>query len=296
LEKKKYKYSDWWNGTTYLDTCPTFSNRGENIGIKASLSDFVKNDANKIVKKQQELFEKESKKRLEIFIKQFKDRYKNSEAKKTYLRREIADINKIISSKSGLSPRFYNWNPGIKREDLDDMRIFVNEQIIKGEKYYAFMHSPNYRFQNKNKVPSGVYARACWDYLKWIEKNIEMPSKKQPKVQMDDSKLDVPKKESVPVIALLHVYKNSPINRDNCKEIASRFGYDSKNSGEGLFQDYTKYSKHSNRVGINDNSNRKNENKRSLLLKVIKLLKGNNKKQAQLDLLKLESNMHKVRE
>lgn len=50
-------------------------------------------------------------------------------------------------------------------------------------------------------------------------------------------------------IALIHVYKGEQITRHNADEIAALYGYNSKNSGEGLFQDYINYSSTANRRG-----------------------------------------------
>lgn len=86
----------------------------------------------------------------------------------------------------------------------------------------------------------------------------------------------------------MNFYNGIPINRNNCKEIAVKYGYNSKNSGEGLFHDYTKYSKNANRIGIDDESRRKNETKLNFLIKVVTLLKGKAKKHAKEDLAKLE--------
>lgn len=56
-------------------------------------------------------------------------------------------------------------------------------------------------------------------------------------------------KLKVKQIALIHVYEGIQITRENAGEIAAKHGYKSKNSGEGLFQDYTNYCGTSNRIG-----------------------------------------------
>ena len=50
-------------------------------------------------------------------------------------------------------------------------------------------------------------------------------------------------------IALIYVYNEIQITRDNAIEIATKYGYTSKTSGEGLFQDYTNFSSLANRKG-----------------------------------------------
>jgi hypothetical protein len=50
-------------------------------------------------------------------------------------------------------------------------------------------------------------------------------------------------------IALIYIYEGNSITRVNAGEIAKVYGYNSATSGEGLFQDYTKFSSKANRIG-----------------------------------------------
>ena len=50
-------------------------------------------------------------------------------------------------------------------------------------------------------------------------------------------------------IALIHIYEGIRISRKNAAEIAAKYGYHSKTSGEGLFQDYTLFQSKTNRTG-----------------------------------------------
>lgn len=56
-------------------------------------------------------------------------------------------------------------------------------------------------------------------------------------------------KLKVKQIALIHVYEEKQITRENSAEIATEGGYNSKTSGEGLFQDYSHYRSTANRKG-----------------------------------------------
>ena len=56
-----------------------------------------------------------------------------------------------------------------------------------------------------------------------------------------------PKGLKINQIALIHVYERKQMTRENAKGIAEKYGYTSKNSGEGLFQDYTFYCSPANR-------------------------------------------------
>jgi hypothetical protein len=51
-------------------------------------------------------------------------------------------------------------------------------------------------------------------------------------------------------IALIHAYNGSSITRENAGTIAGKYGYTSKHSGEGLYQDFLKYVKPAERTAI----------------------------------------------
>ena len=63
--------------------------------------------------------------------------------------------------------------------------------------------------------------------------------------RQSESKTD---KLKVPQIALIHIYKDIQITEENAKEIAAEYGYTSKTSGTGLYHDYLKYCKTSDRI------------------------------------------------
>jgi len=65
----------------------------------------------------------------------------------------------------------------------------------------------------------------------------------KPAIQPNEGKLKINQ------IALIHIYENKQITRQNADEIAAQYGYNSKNSGEGLFQDYITFSSPANRRG-----------------------------------------------
>jgi hypothetical protein len=50
-------------------------------------------------------------------------------------------------------------------------------------------------------------------------------------------------------IALIHIYEGIQISRKNASEIAAKYGYRSKSSGEGLFQDYSLFLSKATRIG-----------------------------------------------
>ena len=97
-------------------------------------------------------------------------------------------------------------------------------------------------------------------------------------VKQTETKTDILK---VPQIALIHVYEGIQITRENAGKIAAKYGYTSKTSGEGLFQDYTKYISTANRKGKpTDYTLKKLNNKIELFESVVNHLSNNNKQRA----------------
>jgi len=96
--------------------------------------------------------------------------------------------------------------------------------------------------------------------------------------QQAETKTD---KLKVKQIAIIHVYEGLQITRGNAGEIASKHGYTAKNSGEGLFQDYTHYCNTSNRIGKpTPCTPKKLKNKIELFESVVNHLTNSNKQRA----------------
>lgn len=88
-------------------------------------------------------------------------------------------------------------------------------------------------------------------------------------------------KLKVPQIALIHVYNGIQITRENAGIIAAKHGYTAKNSGEGLFQDYTNYCSTANRKGKPTLCTpKKLKNKIELFESIVNHLSDNSKKRA----------------
>lgn len=96
--------------------------------------------------------------------------------------------------------------------------------------------------------------------------------------QQTETKTD---KLKVNQIALIHVYEGLQITRENAGEIAAKYGYTAKNSGEGLFQDYTNYCSTANRKGKpTPCTPKKLKNKIELFESVVNHLSDRNKQRA----------------
>lgn len=91
-------------------------------------------------------------------------------------------------------------------------------------------------------------------------------------------------------IALIYIYNGEQITRDNASQIASKYGYTSKNSGEGLFQDYTEFCSTANRKGKpTPFSPKKLQNKIDLFESVVNYLSKDGKRRALDEIATLKS-------
>ncbi|MFO0355988.1 MAG: hypothetical protein ACK50A_03465 [Sphingobacteriaceae bacterium] len=290
MKSKKYTYKDWWEGIVHLETCAIQHPKNASIGERLKLDDFLPKDRIKIETKQKEIFEANCEKLLQVYINEFEERYNNSEVKDRYLELELLDLDHLFNGKSETGIAFNNRDFSINNIDLFEMRRFAKTHIERGKKEYSFVHSPNYKYPIKNKVPSEEYIYAHWKYWNWLT-NFAIEIKK-----VDGKKKGAIKpKLSVPVIALINIYSNIRITRENADEIARNYGYTSKNSGEGLFQDYTKYLKKTDRIGLSE-SKIKSKTKLRHINEAIKHLKGKHKMIAKEESKKLENAIEKEKE
>jgi hypothetical protein len=287
MKSKKYTYKDWWEGIVHLETCAIQHPKNASIGERIKLDDFLPKDRIKIETKQKEIFDLNCEKLFQDYKSEFEERYNNSEVKNQYLELELLDLDHLFNGKSETGIAFHNRDFSINNIDLLEMRRFVKTHIQRGKKEYSFVHSPNYKYSIKNKVPSEEYIYAHWKYWNWLT-DFAAKIKK-----VDAEKKGATKsKLSVPVIALIHIYNDKTITRKNADEIARNYGYTNIKSGEGLFQDYTKYFKKIDRTGLYE-SNIKNKTKLKHINEAIKHLRGKNKMMAQEESKKLENAIEK---
>jgi hypothetical protein len=84
-------------------------------------------------------------------------------------------------------------------------------------------------------------------------------------------------------IALIHFYEGIQITRENAGEIAAKHGYIAKNSGEGLFQDYSIYCSTANRKGKPTRCTSKTLMNKIELFESVIIHLSDNKKQRAID-------------
>lgn len=293
MNKPIYNYTDWYKGKVYLETGAIIIDKKVDKPTKAYLINFSKYTLKKIQSKQKDIFEAKSDDLLLKFKNQFKERFKKSEAKELLLKREIEDNRKILYLTPIQEIHFKNRTFTITKDDLLIMREFINNQIVKGEKYYGFVHSPNFKLQYEKLTHDLVYARVTFDYYNWLlnfqtslNKSAANSNKIEPPIRKKaDSKTD---RIKVKVIALIYFYNEEPINRINCNEIAAKYNYRQKTSGEGLFHDYLKFNNINGRTKLAGESKVKCNNRLKLLEITITHLEGKAKENAKKDIQALE--------
>jgi hypothetical protein len=295
MKKPIYSYSDWYKGKVYLETGAIIISKTEKA-IKAQLDDFSEDTIKKIQSKQKEIFDTKCSAKLIEFKNVFKGRFKKSEAKELFLKHEIEDNRIILYLNPIQDLRFKNRSFIISKDDLFLMREYFYNQIIKGEKYYGFVHSPNFKIPYEKYTNDLVYTRVTFDYYNWLKEfRNRLNLKSDTKNSKENSKIQKPiKVESksdrikVKVIALICIYNGVHITRVNCDEIAAKYHYTEKTSGEGLFQDYQKFSTTNGRIKLASESKVKCNNRLKLIEVASMHLKGKAKEHAMSEIQILE--------
>jgi len=128
------------------------------------------------------------------------------------------------------------WGIGlINGAGLRRLRETYQTWVIDGKRDYSYVKY----IQNDFSVDVPVSVIALKLYYDWLKEKPKKIENHQPAQQ----------KLTVKQIALIHIYNQKTITRENADSIAGGYGFNSKRSGEGLFQDYTFYSSTANRKG-----------------------------------------------
>jgi hypothetical protein len=148
------------------------------------------------------------------------------------------------------------------RDNFELFRTQLNKKLTKTENWKAIEIDLKHRFlpmidgylnwyeQNKAELVKfepycpytimlSIIESTKAEILKYFPQNNKPLPPEQTETKTDKLK--------VPQIALIHVYEDIQITEDNAKEIAAKYGYMSKTSGKGLYHDYLKYCKTSDR-------------------------------------------------
>lgn len=153
-------------------------------------------------------------------------------------------------------------------ELLNEIEYTIDE--FKENKYWEFDFEEYQKFIDASKPIELLFNLS--ELLVQLNR-LEMFNEFSP--QQPEMKTD---KLKVKQIALIYFYEGIQITRENAGEIAAKYGYTAKTSGEGLFQDYTYFCSTANRKGMPKGCTIKTlKNKIELFESVVSHLSDNNK-------------------
>jgi hypothetical protein len=162
---------------------------------------------------------------------------------------------------------------------LDDYQTYIEDKIRRLHFYCSGLEqdlrTKTYEFLEDREQDKEQYTESerYRIYLENLLIHLGITPKQQAETKTDKLK--------VKQIALIHVYEGIQITRDNAGNIAAEYGYTAKNSGEGLFQDYTTFCSIANRKGKPTLCTpKKLKNKIELFESVVNHLTDNNKQRA----------------
>jgi hypothetical protein len=151
---------------------------------------------------------------------------------------------------------------------------FFTQRMATYKSSYTFAEKMNLEFSKLEKLPINEtdYQILKGRYKTYLEHKLDLPP------ELIESETD---KLKVNQVALIYVYEGLLITRENAGEIAAKYGYTAKTSGEGLFQDFTYYSSTANRKGKPTPCTfKKLKNKIELFESIVNHLSKNSKQRA----------------
>lgn len=174
---KKYKFESWYNGDVTLLYSEVFYKNNENDDknnepVFVTWDNFAKSEVIKIKEKQKEIFNENVNLYLTKFQTEFEKRYKKSLMSAEFLEMEKIECFNILYSEIPNSEIIItrNWKIPFNINDLLEIQEYANKSILRGiEICLDFIHSPNNKYQIKDKIPSQVYAQSLYEYYKWLE-------------------------------------------------------------------------------------------------------------------------------
>ncbi|MBI3501998.1 MAG: hypothetical protein HY063_09400 [Bacteroidetes bacterium] len=124
--------------------------------------------------KQKEFIAKESAKKLEAIISDFRERYKNSQSKQEFYSDTIRQCWSILFGKipnevpdeKGIRPIL--WRGGFfERWQLKTIQSYAYYKKIGKEPSYIYTTTPDYP---ADEIGCYVYTEALWNYLRWLKR------------------------------------------------------------------------------------------------------------------------------
>jgi hypothetical protein len=195
---KQYKFESWFNGDVTLiysevlykkivnekivNGKVVIEKKGkekkikEDIPVFVTWDNFAESEATKIKQMQKHLFEEKVRINLEKFKAEFTKRYSKHLMPKDYLEMEKQECANILFSKIPNKELILtkNWKIPFSYNDLLDIQEYAKRTILRGmDIYFDFIHSPNNKYQVKDKIPSQVYAQLLYEYYNWLNSSFK---------------------------------------------------------------------------------------------------------------------------
>jgi hypothetical protein len=164
-------YDDWWNGNVTFIYATRVSIEGE-LPRLVKWSDFKDSDAERIRKKQKEIFNEQVQLRLNTHIAHFTKTYESSKLKEKYFNDEIRQCRFILFDAVATQGniRLKHWGVVYHSEYIRDIQNYIESAIYHGvDDGFDFIHSPNCKFQDNSTIHSSIYARSLWEYYEWLK-------------------------------------------------------------------------------------------------------------------------------
>lgn len=185
--------------------------------------------------------------KLDTFI----DKYRN-DARKIDLYSENKNVFEVLQSQKN------KLNDATFDSDVKEVAGFAENAVkeLKSKLRRTITNKVYLTTHVNHTPPFLIYVRLYIEYLDLYDRATKRPTQK-PKSEL-----------TMPKIALIYAYRGEFITRDNANGIAHENGYNSKLSGEKLYQEFIYYIDKRNRTQDED-TERKLKNKIKLLESVV---------------------------
>ena len=178
---KQYKFDSWFKGNvTLIYSEVSFKEKDDNgktvKPVFVTWDNFAESEVIKIKEKQREVFDENVNLYLTKFQTEFQKRYKKSLMAAEFLEMEKNECFNILYSEIPNSEIIItsNWKIPFNFNDLLEIQEYANKSILRGiENCLDFIHSPNNKYQIKDKIPSQVYAQTLYEYYNWLNSSFK---------------------------------------------------------------------------------------------------------------------------
>ena len=275
---------DLWLDNKFQYTGSTIARRWESVNpdVQKYISYLMpKDEIQKIKTYQKEIFES----CVEVFATELKEIFNKDITKSKY-----SDSDKIERYKDSIYWLLKSIPTNYKDTDLPYMKD--PERFIHGLKsitikdirdcykdYFSY-DILNYSWITASMKETGLYQDTVEvvvvgyiRFLDWLKEKKDTPKS-----------VDGKKDYFIGDYALMYVYEDIDINESNCKELALKYGFNSKTSGKQLKDDYSKFRNNSVRTGLSENK-KEDHAKLERMKRVLTLIPDNERVKSEIQLL-----------